>query len=45
MFTVTNAGGYMTKTNWDKLAKKQFKKMPIEFQEDWKDLRQKVHKT
>lgn len=35
----------MKNKNWEKLALKQFKKMPVEFQEDWIELRHKVHKS
>ena len=35
----------MSQKNWDKLARKQFEGMPTEFQNDWKELRHKVHKA
>lgn len=35
----------MTKRRWDKVALDQFKTMPEEFQDDWRELRRKVHKN
>lgn len=32
----------MRKVNWYKVAEKQFKSMPKDFQDDWRDLRDTV---
>lgn len=32
----------MTRKNWDKVAEKQFKSMPDDFQDSWGDLRARV---
>jgi hypothetical protein len=34
----------MSQQNWEKLAQKQFEKMPASFQNDWKELRHKIYK-
>lgn len=31
-----------TEINWDKVADEQFKSMPKDFQNDWKDLRDEI---
>ena len=33
----------MTKVNWKKIADKQFKGMPKDFQDDWSELRHAVY--
>ncbi len=33
----------MKQRNWDKIATEQFKSMPKDFQDDWKDLRNTVN--
>lgn len=32
----------MTRKNWNEIAEKQFKAMPNDFQDDWKDLRKEI---
>lgn len=34
----------MTKRKWDKVALDQFKTMPSDFQDDWKELREIIYK-
>lgn len=34
----------MARKNWDKIANDQFNAMPVDFQDAWKDLRDRVNK-
>lgn len=34
----------MPRRNWDKIADNQFNSMPVDFQDAWRDLRERVNK-
>ena len=33
----------MNRINWDKVAKEEFDSLPRQYQEDWKELRERVY--